>query len=135
MTLENILSEKNRTFIFITDLNYADLDNGYGLLTSHLSNSWLVENINTVKKIYEYAMQRKSLSYDDYKVIGTELIDKMYDEGMVGISDEEELFSDLHEFNISDEPRKNDKFSLFILHVANECNLSCRYCFADADTI
>lgn len=41
----------------------------------------------------------------------------------------------MYEFKISDEPRKNEKFSLFILHITNQCNLRCKYCFADAESI
>ncbi len=135
MDFSKVLKDEGRKVIFIGDLNYFDLDNGYSFISSYTANSWLIEKTDKVKHIFELSQNACVLNYVDCQKLGLDLIDNLYSEGMVGINESEELFSDMFEFNISDEPRKNEKFSWFILHITNECNLKCKYCFADAEKI
>ena len=130
-----ILREENRKIIFIGDMNYFNLNNGYSFISSYLANSWLIEETKNVRKIFDFSKNGTILNYKDCLDLGLDLISSLHQEGMVGISDKEDIFSDMYEFNISDEQRKNEKLSLFILHITNECNLKCKYCFADAEKI
>lgn len=130
-----ILKEENRKIIFIEDLNYLNLNNGFSFISSYKANSWLIEEAEKVKEIFDFSKNRTVLNYEDCLELGLDLISNLYQEGMVGISETEKLFSDMYEFNIPDEQRKNEKLSLFILHITNECNLRCKYCFADAEKI
>ncbi len=102
MDFIKILRDECRRIIFINDLNYIDLDNGYSLISSYTANSWLIEDTDKVKRIFEISRKGSFLSLDDCLELGSELMNSLYEEGMVGISGQEELFSDMFDFNIPD---------------------------------
>lgn len=43
MDFSKVLKDEGRKVIFIGDLNYFDLDNGYSFISSYTANSWLIE--------------------------------------------------------------------------------------------
>lgn len=131
------LQEKGRKIIFICDLNYIDLKNGHSFISSYAANSWFIGKTDNVKQIFDICKSGSVLNYDDCQKLDLDLdiIKDLYSEGMVGINENNELFSDMFSFNIPDTQRKNNKLSLFILHITNECNLRCKYCFADSEKI
>lgn len=98
-----ILRDEDRKIIFIEDMNYFNLNNGYSFISSYLANSWLIEETRKVRKIFDFSKNGAILKYKDCLDSGLDLISNLDQEGMVGISDKEELFSDMYEFNISDE--------------------------------
>jgi len=61
------------------------------------------------KKIFDASKKGLILYYEDCLEIGLDLISNLYQKGMIGISDSEELFSDMFEFNISCNQCKNEK--------------------------
>ena len=99
------LKEEKRKIVFIGDLNYLDLNNGYSFISSYTANSWLIEKS---KRIFDASKKRLFLYYEDCLEIGLDLISNLYQKGMIGISDSEELFSDMFEFNISCNQRKHE---------------------------
>lgn len=98
-----VLKDKNRKIIFIDDMNYFNLNNGYSFISSYIANSWLIEDTKKLKKVFDFSKSGAILNYKDCLDLGLDLISNLYQEEMVGISDKEELFSDMYEFNISDE--------------------------------
>lgn len=110
-----ILRDEDRKIIFIGDMNYFNLNNGYSFISSYLANSWLIEENRKVRKIFDFSKNGAILNYKDCLGLGLDLISNLDQEGMVGISDKEELFSDMYEFNISDEQRKNEKYNYKII--------------------
>lgn len=110
-----ILRDEDRKIIFIEDMNYFNLNNGYSFISSYLANSWLIEETRKVRKIFDFSKNGAILNYKDCLDLGLDLISNLDQEGMVGISDKEELFSDMYEFNISDEQRKNEKYNYKII--------------------
>ena len=53
MDFSKVLKDEGRKVIFIGDLNYFDLDNGYSFISSYTANSWLIEKTDKVKHIFE----------------------------------------------------------------------------------
>lgn len=103
------LKEEKRKIVFIGDLNYLDLNNGYSFISSYTANSWLIEKKEKGEKIFDASKKGLILYYEDCLEIGLDLISNLYQKGMIGISDSEELFSDMFEFNISCDHCKNEK--------------------------
>lgn len=102
MDFLKVLEDERRKIIFINDLNYIDLGNGHSLISSCTANSWLIEETNKAERIFEISKSGSFLSRDDCLELGSELMNRLYEAGMVGISEQEELFSDMFEFNIPD---------------------------------
>lgn len=87
MDIEKIIKDENRNLIFIDDLNYYDLKNGYGLISSYKSNSWLIEKNEILKQILDFSKNKRPVDISNIEIFGLELINNMYLEGLVGISD------------------------------------------------
>ena len=104
-----VLKEEKRKIVFIGDLNYLDLNNGYSFISSYTANSWLIQKKEKGEKIFDASKKGLILYYEDCLEIGLDFISNLYQKGMIGISDSEELFSDMFEFNISCDHCKNEK--------------------------
>ena len=57
------LKEEKRKIVFIGDLNYLDLNNGYSFISSYTANSWLIEKKKKGKKIFDARKKGMFLYY------------------------------------------------------------------------
>lgn len=99
----SIFDDKNRKFIFVDDLNYRNLNDGYTFISSSMANSWLIAETKKAEKLLDFSKNEAILNYEDCLELGTDFISNLYQKGMLGISETEELFSDMFEFNIPGE--------------------------------
>ena len=81
------LKEEKRKIVFIGDLNYLDLNNGYSFISSYTANSWLIEKKEKGEKIFDASKKGLILYSEDCLEIGLDLISNLYEKGMIGISD------------------------------------------------
>lgn len=100
----NVLNDKNRKLVFIDDINYRNLNNCYTFISSSMASCWIIEETKKVEKLLDFTKTEPIFNYENCLELGVDnLILNLYQKGMIGISDTEELFSDMVESNIPDE--------------------------------
>lgn len=127
--MKNMYIEDNTKILLSEDINYDYLNNNYCLFSSYKSNSWVIEKD---KNIIDFIKDNKGKEIDfssinsKYK-IKKEKIYQLFTEGFLSINNNWKIENFIN--------NRNDKYSLFILHFSEICNLNCTYCFANSKKI
>ena len=114
-------------------------NNGYNIVLDVQSGAIHVVDEVTYDLIAIFENNSKEYVVDEihkkYTDIPVEEIEEIYDEVQELVDDESLFTPDIYEDKIAEfSTRRETVVKALCLHIAHDCNLACRYCFADEGT-